>query len=56
MVQTYCIELRGIVIHVLDTRIDGIDLGEAKIRIDSARSFGAAKALRKLCRCPPTTK
>jgi hypothetical protein len=48
MVQTYFSEFRGIVIHVLSTRIDGINLGEATIRTDAALSSGAAKALRKL--------
>ena len=48
MVQTYFSEFRGIVIHVLSTRIDKIDPGGATIRTDAALSSGAAKALRKL--------
>jgi hypothetical protein len=48
MVQTYFNEFRGIVVHVLGTRIDGINLGEATIRTDAALSSGAAKALRRL--------
>jgi len=48
MVQTYFREFRGIVVHLLGTRIDGIDLGKATIRTDAAVSSGAAKAFRKL--------
>ncbi|UCE41219.1 MAG: hypothetical protein JSV17_17600 [Candidatus Aminicenantes bacterium] len=48
MVQTYFREFRGIVVHVLGTRIDGINPDEAFIRTDTALSSGAAKALRKL--------
>jgi hypothetical protein len=48
MVQTYFQEFRGIVIHVLSTRIDGINFDEATIQTDAALSSGAAKALRKL--------
>lgn len=48
MVQTYFREFRGIVVHLLSTRLDGIDPGEANIRTDAALSSGAAKALRKL--------
>jgi hypothetical protein len=48
MVQTYFREFRGIVVHVLSTRIDEINHGEAIIRTDAALSSGAAKALRKL--------
>ena len=48
MVQTYFREFRGIVVHMLSTRIDGINLGEATIRTDATLSSGAAKALRKL--------
>jgi hypothetical protein len=48
MVQTYFREFRGIVVHVLSTRIDEINLGEATIRTDAALSSGSAKALRKL--------
>jgi hypothetical protein len=48
MVQTYFQEFRGIVIHVLGTRIDGINFEEAIIQTDAALSSGGAKALRKL--------
>lgn len=48
MVQTYFSEFRGIVVHILGTRIDEIRNGEASIRTDAAISSGAAKALRKL--------
>jgi hypothetical protein len=48
MVQTYFREFRGIVVHLLSTRIDGIDLDKASIRTDAAISSGAAQALRKL--------
>ena len=48
MVQTYFREFRGIVIHVLGTKIDKIDLEKATIQTDAALSSGAAKALRKL--------
>jgi hypothetical protein len=48
MVQTYFREFRGIVVHVLSTRIDDVGLGEASIQTDAALSSGAAKALRKL--------
>ena len=48
MVHTYFSEFRGIVVHVLSTRIDGINLGKTTIRTDAALSSGAAKALRKL--------
>lgn len=48
MVQTYFSEFRGIVVHLLSTRIDEIDLPAASIQTDAALSSGAAKALRKL--------
>jgi ketosteroid isomerase-like protein len=48
MVQTYFNEFRGIVVHVLGTRIDEMNLTEASIRTDAALSSGAARALRKL--------
>jgi hypothetical protein len=48
MAQTYFREFRGIVVHVLSTRIEGIDMNEATIQTDVALSSGAAKALRKL--------
>ena len=48
MVQTYFSEFRGIVVHILATRIDELKAEEASIRTDAALSSGAAKALRKL--------
>jgi hypothetical protein len=48
LVQTYFREFRGIVVHLLSTQIDGIDLDKASIRADAALSSGAAKALRRL--------
>ncbi len=48
MVQTYFNEFRGIVVHILATRIDEMKEAEASIRTDAALSSGAAKALRKL--------
>ncbi len=48
MVQTYFSEFRGIVVHLLSTQIDEIDLPAASIQTDAALSSGAAKALRKL--------
>jgi len=48
MIQTYFSEFRGIVVHVLSTRIDEIDLPAAAVQTDAALSSGAAKALRKL--------
>ncbi len=41
---------RGIVIHVLATRIDEIGAGEASIRTDLAVSSGAAEFFRRLVR------
>ena len=48
MVKTYFQEFRGIVVHLLSTRIDEMEQGTARIRTDAAISSGAAKALRKL--------
>jgi hypothetical protein len=48
MVQTYFREFRGIVVHVLSTRIDEVGVDEAHVRTDAALSSGAAKALRRL--------
>jgi phytoene dehydrogenase-like protein len=48
MVRTYFSEFRGIVVHVLGTRIDEITPPKATIQTDAALSSGAAKALRKL--------
>ena len=48
MAQTYFREFRGIVVHVLSTRIDGINPGEATIQTDVALSSGGAQVLRKL--------
>jgi hypothetical protein len=48
MVRTYFDQFRGIVVHLLSTRIDNIDPPVAAIQTDAALSSGAAKALRKL--------
>lgn len=48
MVQSYFDQFRGIVVHLLHTKIDKIDLPEAAIQTDAALSSGAAKALRRL--------
>jgi hypothetical protein len=48
MVQTYFLEFRGIVVHLLGMRIDGLEKAKASIRVDAALSSGPAKALRKL--------
>lgn len=48
MVQTHFNEFRGIVVHILATRLDELKAEEASIRTDAALSSGAAKALRKL--------
>jgi hypothetical protein len=48
MVQNYFSEFRGIVVHILATRVDELKADEAFIRTDAALSSGAAKALRKL--------
>jgi len=50
MVQSYFNQFRGIVIHILHTRIDEIKALEASIQSDIALSSGAARALRKLVR------
>ncbi len=48
MVITYFSEFRGIVVHILSTRIDAVTPPEASIQTDAALSSGAAKVLRKL--------
>lgn len=48
MIQSYFDQFRGIVVHLLHTKIDKIDFPEAAIQTDAALSSGAAKALRKL--------
>ena len=50
MVQSYFSQFRGIVVHVLSTRIDEIAPPEATIQTDAALSSGAATALRRLIR------
>jgi len=53
MVESYFNEFRGIVIHVLGTRFDELDLAKASIQTDVALSSGAARALRKLVPVSP---
>ncbi len=50
MVQSYFNQFRGIVIHILHTRIDEVKAQEASIQSDIALSSGAARVLRKLVR------
>ncbi len=50
MVQTYFNQFRGIVLHILHTRIDEIESQEASIQCDVALSSGAARTFRKLIR------
>lgn len=50
MVQSYFHQFRGIVIHILHTRIDEVKIQEASIQSDIALSSGTARALRKLVR------
>jgi ketosteroid isomerase-like protein len=49
-VQSYFNQFRGIVIHILHTRIDEVKAQEASIQSDIALSSGAARVLRKLVR------
>ncbi len=50
MVQSYFSQFRGIVIHILHTRVEEIEAQEASIQCDVALSSGAARAFRKLIR------
>lgn len=50
MVQTYFSQFRGIVLHILHTRIDELKAQEASIQCDVALSSGAARTFRKLIR------
>ncbi len=50
MVQSYFSQFRGIVVHILSTRIDDITPPEASIQTDAALSTGGARALRKMIR------
>lgn len=50
MVQSYFSQFRGIVVHILSTRIDDITPPEASIQTDAALSSGGARALRKMIR------
>lgn len=50
MLRQYFKQYRGIVIHVLSTRIDEIKFPEASIQTEVALSSGAAKVFRKLVR------
>jgi len=50
MVRDYFREYRGIVLHVLGTRIDEIMAGEASARTEVVLSSGAAEVFRKLFR------
>ncbi len=50
MIDGYFGQYRGIVIHVLSTRIEEINLPEAFVQSEVALSSGAAKVFRKLVR------
>jgi hypothetical protein len=50
MVQSYFSQFRGIVVHILSTRIDDITPPEASIQTDVALSSGGARVLRKMIR------
>lgn len=50
LVENYFKRYRGIVVHVLSTRIDKISGDEANIQTEMAFSSGAAEVLRKLVR------
>jgi ketosteroid isomerase-like protein len=50
MVKSYFNQFRGIVIHILHTRIDKIETQQASIQSDVALSSGAARAFRKFIR------
>jgi hypothetical protein len=50
MVQSYFSQFRGIVVHILSTRIDDITPPEASIQTDAALSSGGARILRKMVR------
>lgn len=50
MIDGYFKQYRGIVIHVLSTRVEEINLPEAFVQSEVALSSGAAKVFRKLVR------
>jgi hypothetical protein len=50
MVKDYFREYRGIVLHILGTRIDEIRAGEASVQTEVVLSSGAAEVFRKLFR------
>lgn len=50
LIDGYFQQYRGIVIHMLSTRVDEIDLPEASVQSEVALSSGAAKVFRKLVR------
>ena len=50
MVKEYFREYRGIVLHILGTRIDEIKEGEASVQTEVVLSSGAAEVFRKLFR------
>lgn len=50
MVEEYFRQYRGIVIHVLSTRIIEIDMPEASVETEVALSSGAARVFRRLVR------
>jgi hypothetical protein len=50
MVREYFHEYRGIVLHILATRIDELKAGEASVQTEAVLSSGAAEVFRKLFR------
>ena len=50
LVENYFKRYRGIVIHVLSTRVDNISQDEANIQTEMAFSSGAAEVFRRLVR------
>jgi len=50
MIEEYFRQYRGIVIHVLSTRIIEIDTPEASVETEVALSSGAARVFRRLVR------
>jgi hypothetical protein len=50
LLADYFARYRGIVVHVLGTRIDSLDASQASIRTEVALSSGTAQVLRKLLR------
>lgn len=50
MLENYFKSYRGIVIHLLSTRVDNINVHDATVRVEIALSSGGAEVFRKLIR------